>query len=56
MIIMGFDFMFMSIKLVEDVGYILKGINWWCFPITKASIKEKGIENLIICINAVKIN
>lgn len=55
MMIMGFDFVFMSLEFVEDVGYVLKEIDRCCFPITKIAVDEGGIEKLIKCINAVKV-
>lgn len=54
MMIMGFEFVFMTLEFVEDVGYILKEIDRCCFPITKTAVEEGGIEELIKCINSVK--
>lgn len=54
--VMGFDFMFLTMEYVEDVGFVIQEVCKCQFPITKSSIDEGGIQALINCINSVKVN
>jgi hypothetical protein len=53
---MGFDFMLMTMRYIEDVGYIIKKVNQCHFPIIRRAINEGEIQALIDCINFAKIN
>ncbi|KAG1585710.1 hypothetical protein G6F47_011420 [Rhizopus delemar] len=52
--IMGFEFVFLTMEFIEGVGYIINQIDQCCFPITKKAINCGGTQALINCINTVK--
>ncbi|KAI9012039.1 hypothetical protein CLU79DRAFT_709524 [Phycomyces nitens] len=54
--VMGFDFMFLTMEYAEGIGYVIHEVDQCQFPIIKSSINEGGIQALINCINSVKVN
>lgn len=54
--IMGFEFVFLTMEFIEGVGYIINQIDQCCFPITKKAINCGGTQALINCINTVKVS
>lgn len=56
LMIMGFEFVVLTMELIEGVGYIINQIDQCCFPITKKTINCGGIQALSNCINTVKVS
>lgn len=56
LMIMGLEFIFLTMEFIEGVGYIINQIDQCCFPITKKAINGGGIQALIRCINTVKVS
>ncbi|KAI9279883.1 hypothetical protein BY458DRAFT_431416 [Sporodiniella umbellata] len=56
LMIMGFEFVFLTMEFIEGVGYIINQIGQCCFPVTKKAINCGGIQALINCINTVKVS
>ncbi|KAI7892163.1 uncharacterized protein EV154DRAFT_419061 [Mucor mucedo] len=54
--IMGFEFVLLTMEFIEGEGYNMNQIDQCCFPITKKAITSGGIKDLINCINTVKVS
>lgn len=52
---MGFKFSLLTLELIKPKLYIIKKVATYQFPITKDAVNNGGIEEVIKCIDAMKV-